>query len=143
LATASNSGEANWLFNKPTDVAFSKNGDIYVTDGYGNSRVVKFDRDGNFIKAWGTYGSGPGEFILLPKADVQQSRCAAVPLRRGFRMATVGSVDPGLLRLFNGLDFRENTSARPADAMVRPLVNTMSVFGEHFLYDQEKSSHHC
>jgi DNA-binding beta-propeller fold protein YncE len=64
LGRRNNSGEANWLFNKPTDVAFSKNGDIFVTDGYGNSRVVKFDRNGNFLKAWSTYGSGPGEFML-------------------------------------------------------------------------------
>ena len=56
--------EANWLFNQPTDVAFGKNGEIYVSDGYGNSRVVKFDRDGNFLKAWGKYGSGLGEFNL-------------------------------------------------------------------------------
>ena len=64
LGRRNNSGEANWLFNKPTDVAFSKNGDIFVTDGYGNSRVVKFDRNVIFIKAWGTYGTGPGEFML-------------------------------------------------------------------------------
>jgi len=64
LGRRNNGGEANWLFNKPTDVAIAKGGDIYVTDGYGNSRVVKFDRHGNFIKTWGSYGSGPGEFIL-------------------------------------------------------------------------------
>ena len=64
LGRRNNGGEANWLFSKPTDVAFSKNGDIFVTDGYGNSRVVKFDRNGNFIKTWGIYGSGPGEFML-------------------------------------------------------------------------------
>jgi DNA-binding beta-propeller fold protein YncE len=57
-------GDADWLFNKPTDVAFSKNGDIFVADGYGNSRVVKFDRNGNYLKSWGSYGSGPGEFML-------------------------------------------------------------------------------
>jgi DNA-binding beta-propeller fold protein YncE len=45
-------------------VAFAKNGDVYVADGYGNSRIVKFDRDGNYIKAWGKYGTGPGEFNL-------------------------------------------------------------------------------
>jgi DNA-binding beta-propeller fold protein YncE len=50
--------------SKPTDVAISKNGDILVTDGYGSSRVVKFDRNGNFIKNWGTYGSGTSEFML-------------------------------------------------------------------------------
>lgn len=56
--------ESNWLFNQPTDVAFGKNREIYVSDGYGNSRVVKFDRDGKFLKAWGKYGTGPGEFNL-------------------------------------------------------------------------------
>jgi DNA-binding beta-propeller fold protein YncE len=39
-------------------------GDIYVTDGYGNSRVVKFSRDGKFLTQWGSKGSGPGEFDL-------------------------------------------------------------------------------
>ena len=52
------------LFNKPTDIAFGPAGEIYVSDGYINTRVVKFDKDGNFIKAWGTNGSGPGEFNL-------------------------------------------------------------------------------
>ena len=43
LGRINTGAEANWLFNKPADVAFGKNGDIYVADGYGNSRVVKFD----------------------------------------------------------------------------------------------------
>jgi DNA-binding beta-propeller fold protein YncE len=64
LGRINTGAEANWLFNKPADVAFAKNGDIYVADGYGNSRIVKFDRDGNFIKAWGKYGTGIGEFNL-------------------------------------------------------------------------------
>ncbi len=49
-------------FNRPTDVAFASNGDLYVTDGYGNSRVVKFTKDGRFLKAWGKRGAGEGEF---------------------------------------------------------------------------------
>ena len=60
-------GHAN--FYLPTDVAFAPNGDFYVTDGYGNSRVVKFSRDGRYLFEWGTKGSGPGEF-LLPHAAV-------------------------------------------------------------------------
>ena len=56
--------ESDWLFNQPTDVAFGRNREIYVSDGYGNSRVVKFDRDGNFMKTWGKYGTGQGEFNL-------------------------------------------------------------------------------
>jgi DNA-binding beta-propeller fold protein YncE len=56
--------EATWLFNKPADVGFGSNGDVYVADGYGNSRVMRFDRDGRFIKAWGRYGTEPGQFDL-------------------------------------------------------------------------------
>lgn len=56
--------EAEWLFNSPTDVAFDKRGNIYIADGYGNSRVVKFDRTGRFLKSWGSYGTRPGEFDL-------------------------------------------------------------------------------
>ena len=52
------------LFNQPTDVAFDSSGNIFVTDGYGNSRVVKFDKNGKFIKTWGRKGNGPGEFNL-------------------------------------------------------------------------------
>jgi len=51
-------------FNQPTDVAFDRDGNIYVADGYGNSRVLKFDRYGNPLSGWGMKGSGPGQFDL-------------------------------------------------------------------------------
>jgi len=51
-------------FNRPTDVAFSSTGDIYVTDGYGNSRVVQFDKSGQFIREWGGLGGAEGEFDI-------------------------------------------------------------------------------
>jgi len=51
-------------FNQPTDVAFDRAGNIYVADGYGNSRVQKFDRYGNFLTGWGMKGSAPGQFDL-------------------------------------------------------------------------------
>ncbi|MGZ0169019.1 MAG: carbohydrate-binding family 9-like protein [Planctomycetales bacterium] len=51
-------------FNKPTDIAFAPNGDIFVADGYGNNRVMKFDRNGKFISQWGTRGTNSGEFHL-------------------------------------------------------------------------------
>src|SRR5678815_5267429 len=41
------------LFNRPSDVAFAPNGDVYITDGYANSRLVKFDKSGKFIKIIG------------------------------------------------------------------------------------------
>lgn len=52
-------------FNRPTDVAWDAAGNIFVSDGYGNSRVAKFDKNGQFIKSWGTKGTGPGQFDLL------------------------------------------------------------------------------
>jgi DNA-binding beta-propeller fold protein YncE len=52
------------LFNQPTDVAFDAAGDVFVTDGYGNSRIVKFDKTGKFIKTWGRKGNAQGEFNL-------------------------------------------------------------------------------
>ena len=45
-----------------TDVAFSPAGDIFISDGYINSRIAKADKDGNWIKSWGKRGNNPGEF---------------------------------------------------------------------------------
>ncbi len=60
-------GEDSNHFFKPADIAFAQNGDLYVADGYGNSRVVKFDKDGKYLLAWGKKGTGPGE-VNLPHA---------------------------------------------------------------------------
>ncbi len=51
-------------FNLPTDVAFAPNGDVYVSDGYGSARVVKYSSDGKYLLQWGKRGTGPGEFGL-------------------------------------------------------------------------------
>jgi peptidylamidoglycolate lyase len=51
-------------FNRPTDVAVAKDGSFYVSDGYGNSRVLKFSADGKLLFEWGKKGKGPGEFDL-------------------------------------------------------------------------------
>ncbi len=64
LGTAKVPGNDSLHFNLPTDIAVADDGTFYVSDGYGNSRVVKFSSSGRFMKAWGTYGSKPGEFII-------------------------------------------------------------------------------
>ena len=50
------------LFNGPTDVAWDAQGDIFVSDGFGNARIAKFDKNGKYIKSWGSRGSEQGQF---------------------------------------------------------------------------------
>jgi len=52
-------------FNRPTDVAIASTGEMYVSDGYGNSRVHKYSKDGELLFSWGEHGSGPGQFDLV------------------------------------------------------------------------------
>lgn len=65
-------GDTEDLFNRPTDVAVNSRGEIFVADGYGNSRIVKFSREGEFLLDWGTKGNGPGQFNI-PHAIVVDS----------------------------------------------------------------------
>jgi sugar lactone lactonase YvrE len=60
-------------FNLPTDVAITSNGDVFISDGYANNRIVHCDAKGNFVKAWGKLGIGDGEFSL-PHSIVMDSK---------------------------------------------------------------------
>jgi sugar lactone lactonase YvrE len=51
-------------FNLPTDIAVAPSGELFVTDGYGNARVHKFDSAGRLLYSWGEPGTGPGQFNL-------------------------------------------------------------------------------
>jgi streptogramin lyase len=60
------SGDGPDTFHEPNAIVVAPNGDIFVSDGHeehvGNARVIKFDKNGKFIKQWGGHGSGPGQF---------------------------------------------------------------------------------
>ena len=65
LGKAGVAGNGPDTFNMPSDVLVAPNGSIFVADGHGgdsNARIVKFDKDGHYLKEWGKKGSGPGEF---------------------------------------------------------------------------------
>jgi DNA-binding beta-propeller fold protein YncE len=67
LGTPGVGGAGPDLFDRPTGVAIAANGDIFVSDGHSpnksnSARIVKFSRDGKFIKTWGRLGSEPGNF---------------------------------------------------------------------------------
>jgi len=64
LGIAKVSGNDSLHFNLPTDVAIADDGSFYVSDGYGNSRIVKFSPTGKYLFEWGTYGNKQGEFDI-------------------------------------------------------------------------------
>jgi len=75
LGKAGTPGGGTDEFNAPSAVVTAPNGDIFVADGHGgntNARIVKFDKDGKFIKTWGHKGSGPGE-LDIPHAIAMDS----------------------------------------------------------------------
>jgi 6-bladed beta-propeller protein len=56
-------GTRSESFNRPTDIAFDKEGNVYIADGMGNNnRIAVFNRDGNWVRGWGQTGSGSGQF---------------------------------------------------------------------------------
>jgi DNA-binding beta-propeller fold protein YncE len=73
LGTPGTPGDDNRHFNQPTDLAITPQGHLFVSDGYGNNRVVHFDADGRYVHSWGYLGSGPGQFSL-PHAIAIDSR---------------------------------------------------------------------
>jgi DNA-binding beta-propeller fold protein YncE len=64
LGKKNSPGKSADRFNRPTDVAVATSGEFYIADGYGNSRIMKFSKEGKFLKQWGKKGSRPGEFNL-------------------------------------------------------------------------------
>ncbi len=76
LGKAGIAGDGPDTFNQPSATLVAPNGDIFIADGHGgnsNARVVKFSKDGKFIKTWGKKGTGPGEFET-PHALAMDSR---------------------------------------------------------------------
>ncbi len=64
LGRSGQAAEGPDRFNGPTDVAVTPEGDFYISDGYGNSRIAKYSKDGTFLLSWGNKGAGQGGFAL-------------------------------------------------------------------------------
>jgi DNA-binding beta-propeller fold protein YncE len=85
-------------FNRPTDVAFDQQDNIFVSDGYNNSRVVKIAKDGKWVKAVGTRGSGPNQFNT-PHAITSDAKGNIYVADRGNRRIQVFDSDLNPVRI--------------------------------------------
>ena len=65
IGTPDTPGTDGQPFDRPTDSGIAPNGDVYISDGYGNSRVHQFTSAGEHVRSWGTKGVGPGQFNLV------------------------------------------------------------------------------
>ncbi|MCI0684157.1 MAG: peptidyl-alpha-hydroxyglycine alpha-amidating lyase family protein [Gemmataceae bacterium] len=65
IGTKGKAGRDTAHLNTPCDMAVAANGDVYVADGYGNARVIVFDKTGKFLREWGELGSAPGQFSIV------------------------------------------------------------------------------
>ena len=73
-------------FARPTDIAWLPDGTFFISDGYINTRVVKFDKDGKYLMTWGTPGTGPGQFNLPHAIDIDKNRRIYVSDRSNSRI---------------------------------------------------------
>ncbi len=87
------------LFRQPTDVAWDSEGNIYISDGYINSRVAKYDKNGDWVKSWGDRGTGPGQFNLPHAIAVDRTNNIYVGDRSNRRIQ-VFDTDGKFLRMF-------------------------------------------
>jgi NHL repeat len=99
-------------FRQPTDVAFGPNGEIYISDGYINSRVAKADKNGNWLKSWGNRGKNPGEFNT-PHSIASDAQGNIYVADRGNGRIQVFDGDGKFLRMIK-IDVPFDDSARPA-----------------------------
>ncbi|MDB4512092.1 peptidyl-alpha-hydroxyglycine alpha-amidating lyase family protein [Arenicella sp.] len=86
LGEASTPGDKPGYFNMPTDIAVLDDGSFYVSDGYGNNRIVKYSADGEYQFEWGKGGTGPGEFNLPHSVALDSEGKVYVADRGNFRI---------------------------------------------------------
>jgi DNA-binding beta-propeller fold protein YncE len=88
------------MFRQPTDVAWDSQGNTYISDGYINSRVAKYDKDGNWVKSWGSKGTGQGQFIIPHSIAIDRNDNVYVGDRTNHRIQ-VFDTDGNFKRMFS------------------------------------------
>ena len=99
-------------FRQVTDMAWDSDNNVYITDGYINSRVAEFDRNGNWVKSWGEPGAGPGQFSV-PHSIVVDRENHIYVADRGNARIQVFDTSGKLLKMIR-IDVPVPANARPA-----------------------------
>jgi DNA-binding beta-propeller fold protein YncE len=103
-------------FGSPTDLDWDSQGNIYIADGYGNSRVAKFDKTGKFVMSWGTPGSGPSQFQTVHSIQFDSKDRAYVSDRENNRIQ-IFDTNGKLLKTWNHLGSTQGIWISPKDEM--------------------------
>lgn len=101
IGEANVSGKDETHFNRPTDVAIAKDGSFYVSDGYGNSRIVKFSSNGKYLFEWGKKGKKEGEFNIPHGIDLDRNGNVYVADRENNRIQIFDSTGKFLNQFSN------------------------------------------
>ncbi|HTM24272.1 MAG TPA: peptidyl-alpha-hydroxyglycine alpha-amidating lyase family protein [Vicinamibacterales bacterium] len=100
-------------FRQPTDVTWDAQGDIFISDGYINSRVAKYDRNGDWLKSWGQKGTKDGEFDT-PHSIAADARGNVYVADRGNRRIQVFNPDGTFVRSISVANVPVPPDAKPA-----------------------------
>ena len=109
LGEAKVAGDGLTHFNKPTDITVCKDGSFYVSDGYGNNRIIKFSVNGKYLFEWGKKGSKPGEFNIPHAIDLDENENIYVADRENSRIQIFDS-SGRFLKQLTGKSFGNITS---------------------------------
>ena len=109
-------GEDDEHFYRPADIAFAPDGSVYVADGYGNARVVKFSKEGEHITSWGKHGTGESEFDIVHSVAVDSTGTVYVSDRENNRIQ-IFDAGGKFLRMWTHLGATQNIFVTPGDEM--------------------------
>lgn len=110
-----------WVFNRPTDVTWSSNGDIFVSDGYNNSRLAKMDKNGNWVGSIGKFGTAPDEFNT-PHGITSDKQDNIYVADRGNRRIQVYGTDLKRKKIIEGMGAPWSVCATPANAAGKQFI---------------------
>lgn len=131
LGEAKVAGNDATHFNMPTAVAVTKDGSFYVSDGYGNSRIVKFSANGKYLFEWGKKGTKESEFNIPHGIDLDADGNVYVADRENSRIQVFDSTGK-FLKQFSGKNFGNISSVifNKNDHKIY-AVDYLTFFGKH------------